>query len=152
MRVKLLHEDAGKRMFAVVLKTGDEVMSCLEAFAKSHKLASAQITAIGAMSTAELAFFDWATKEYHPIEVDQQVEVASLIGDIALSPEGEPAVHAHAVLGRKDGSTSAGHLRKGHVRPTLECIVTEAPAHLHKAIDPESGLALIELGQRTDRG
>ena len=145
MQVKLLHEVEGKRMFAVVLKSGDEVMNCLEAFATSHSLAGAQITANGALSGAELAFFDWDTKEYHPIAVDEQVEVASLIGDIALSSEGKPAIHAHAVLGRKDGSTCAGHLHKGYVRPTLEIMVTEAPAHLHKTIDPESGLALIAL-------
>jgi uncharacterized protein len=145
MQVKLLHEVEGKRMFAVVLRSGDEVMSCLEAFARSHSLAGAQITAIGAMSSAELAFFDWETKKYHPIAVDEQVEVASLIGDIALDPDGKPAIHAHAVLGRKNGSTCAGHLRRGHVRPTLEIMVTEAPAHLHKAIDQESGLALISL-------
>jgi uncharacterized protein len=145
MKVKLLHETEGQRMFAVILKSGDEVMSCLEAFAKSHSVGGAQITAIGAMSGAELAFFDWETKDYHPIAVDEQVEVASLIGDIALGPDRKPAIHAHAVLGRKDGSTCAGHLRRGHVRPTLEIMVTEAPAHLHKAIDAESGLALIAL-------
>jgi hypothetical protein len=29
------------------------------------------------------------------------------------------------------------------VRPTLEVIVTESPAHLRKRLDPGSGLALI---------
>jgi hypothetical protein len=37
----------------------------------------------------------------------------------------------------------AGHLIKAHVRPTLEVVLTESPAHLHKRHDPESGLALI---------
>jgi hypothetical protein len=39
----------------------------------------------------------------------------------------------------------AGHLGEAHVRPTLEVIVTESPAHLRKKKYPESGLALIHL-------
>jgi hypothetical protein len=31
------------------------------------------------------------------------------------------------------------------VRPTLELVVTESPAHLHKRKDPTTGLALIDL-------
>jgi predicted DNA-binding protein with PD1-like motif len=34
---------------------------------------------------------------------------------------------------------------EAHVRPTLEVIVEELPAHLRKAFDPESGLALIHI-------
>jgi predicted DNA-binding protein with PD1-like motif len=37
----------------------------------------------------------------------------------------------------------AGHLGPAHVRPTLEVILTEAPAHLRKVKDPQTGLALI---------
>ena len=39
---------------------------------------------------------------------------------------------------------SAGHLIEGQVRPTLEVILTDSPAHLRKKHNPESGLALIE--------
>ena len=45
----------------------------------------------------------------------------------------------------RDGSAKAGHLGEGHVRPTLEVIVTESPAHLRKVKDEETGLALIRL-------
>lgn len=64
--------------------------------------------------------------KYLPIKVDEQVEVASLVGDIALA-DGKPALHLHAVLGRRDGTEMAGHLQ----------------AHLRKVMDKESGLALI---------
>jgi uncharacterized protein len=67
----------------------------------------------------------------------------SLIGDIADGPEGKPALHIHIVVGTRDGSAKAGHLGEGHVRPTLEVIVTESSAHLRKVKDAETGLALI---------
>jgi uncharacterized protein len=143
MQSKLLHEANGARTFAVILQKGDEAMCCLQDFAVKERLGGAQVTAIGALSSAKLAFFDWETKQYQPIPVDEQVEVASLVGDIAVGPDGKPSVHVHAVLGRHDGTALAGHLQEGHVRPTLEIIVTESPTHLCKAKDQESGLALI---------
>jgi uncharacterized protein len=145
MKTKLLHEAAGKRTFAVILQTGDEAMRCLRVFAEKERIGGAQVTAIGALRRARLAYFDWEMKAYQPIEVVDQVEVASLVGDIAVGPDGKPSVHAHVVLGRRDGSAMAGHLEEAHVRPTLEIIVTEAPTHLCKAKDAESGLALIKL-------
>ena len=143
MQSKLLHEAHGKRTFALILQKGDEAMRCLQEFAAKERLGGAQVTAIGAFSSAKLAFFDWEAKQYQPIPVAEQVEVASLVGDIAVGPDGKPSIHVHAVLGRRDGSALAGHLQEGHVRPTLEIIITESPVHLCKVKDAESGLALI---------
>jgi uncharacterized protein len=110
MRSKLLHEGDGRRTFALILQSGDEAIACLEEFAIRERLATSQITAIGAMSGATLAFFDWESKTYQPIRVNEQVEVASLVGDIATGPDKRPTVHVHAVLGRRDGTAMAGHL------------------------------------------
>lgn len=143
MRSKLLHESAGQRIYALVLETGDEAMACLQDFATKEKMSAAQITGIGALSDATLNYFDWEQKKYLPIPVREQVEVASLIGDVALSPSGKPAIHVHVVLGRRDGTALAGHLAQAHVRPTLELILSEPPKYLQKAHDPQSGLALI---------
>ncbi|MBO9590862.1 PPC domain-containing DNA-binding protein [Devosia sp.] len=146
MRSKIIHEVDGERTFAVILETGDEVMASLNAFATENNLTAANFTAIGALSRATLAFFDWDQKEYLPIPVDEQVEVASLIGDIATGPDGKPAVHAHAVLGKSSGAAVAGHLQAATVRPTLEIILTESPGHLRKRYDPAIGIALVDPG------
>ncbi len=145
MRHKLLNETGGQRTFAVVLDTGDEAMACLQRFARDQHIAAAQITAIGAFESVVLKYFDWASKKYLDNRVDEQVEVASLTGDVALAPSGEPALHIHLVVGRRDGTALAGHLGSAKVRPTLEVIVTESPAHLQNVQDPATGLALIRL-------
>jgi uncharacterized protein len=90
------------------------------------------------------AYFDPDVMQYQDIPVTEQAEVLSLLGDIAVSG-GTPALHAHAVMGLRDGSTVGGHLRRAVVWPTLEVIVTESPAHLRKRVDEETGLALIAL-------
>lgn len=145
MKTRLVHSAHGQRTYVVVLDTGDEVRDCLHRFAQQENLAAAQITAIGAFQRAVFRYFDWDSKQYQPIKVDEQVEVVSLNGDIALDQKGQPKLHMHAVLGRRDGMAMGGDLKEGHVRPTLEVIVTESPAHLQRVEDPETGLALIRL-------
>ena len=143
MRWKLL--DAGPpATHAVILKKGDEAVGMLTRFIRERTIDAASLSAIGAFERAVVGYFDWETKEYRKIPVNEQVEVLSLIGDVAHGDDG-PALHVHAVLGRRDGSVVGGHLLEGHVRPTLEAVLIEPPAYLKKRKDPESGLALIAL-------
>ena len=130
--------------WALVFDTGEEAFSLLSAWVRDQVVTAARLTAIGAFVRAVVGYFDWERKDYLRIPVDEQVEVLSLVGDVALDPDGAPVVHAHAVLGKRDGSTAGGHLLEGHVRPTLEVMLIESPAHLRKRHDPETGLALIE--------
>ncbi|HET6806001.1 MAG TPA: PPC domain-containing DNA-binding protein [Frateuria sp.] len=143
MHYQLIHQ-GGNKTWAVVLETGDEAHACLLAFAREQHLSAAHLTAIGAFERAVLGYFDWDIRDYRRNPFDEQVEVVSLIGDVALKGA-EPVLHMHAVLGRSDGHALGGHLLEGHVRPTLEVIVTESPAHLRRLHDPQSGLALIHL-------
>src|SRR5947209_1949652 len=113
MRSKLIHEQAGERTFVLIFQTGDEAMTGLTEFLKEHRVGNARFTAIGALSVATIGYFDWEKKDYNKIPVDEQVELLSLVGDVALA-DGKPAAHAHVVLGRSDGSTRGGHLIEAH--------------------------------------
>jgi predicted DNA-binding protein with PD1-like motif len=146
MDSKLIHEEGGEKTFALVFDMGDEVVSEITNFAKENAFDAATLTAIGAFCDATLGYFDIEKKEYEKIPVQEQVEVLSLIADIALN-EGEPELHAHVVLGRRDPTTRGGHLLEAHVRPTLEVVLTESPDHLKKKTDEETGLALINIDQ-----
>ncbi|MGC1686245.1 MAG: PPC domain-containing DNA-binding protein [Candidatus Acidiferrales bacterium] len=133
------------KTFALIMETGDEIVDVLGRFAASANLAGSSFKAIGALCYVKLGWFNWQTKKYEvAVEFDEQVELLSLIGDIAVK-DGEPQVHAHVTIGRRDGTAHGGHLMKAIVRPTCELILTENPEHLQKRMDPESGLALIKL-------
>jgi uncharacterized protein len=137
--------DESPATFVLVFKTGDELAQGLLEFAKREKLSAASFKAVGACSSVRLVWFNWQSKRYEPsVTLDEQVELLSLIGDVALK-DGEPAVHAHVVIGKKDGTAHGGHLLKALIRPTCEVVLTESPARLRKFIDPESGIALIKL-------
>ena len=144
MKSKLV-SNAALRSFVVVLEAGEEAFASLRRFIGEQRIEAAQLTAIGAFSEAVLGYFDWQRKDYRRIPVQEQVEVLSLVGDVALDPGGTPSLHAHVVLGRADGTVLGGHLLEARVRPTLEVVIHEPPAHLRKRKDPESGLALIDL-------
>jgi predicted DNA-binding protein with PD1-like motif len=143
MKSKLLDEQNGARTYVVILETGDEVSNTLKTFAAEQKLHASSLKAIGALSGAKLGWFNWETKKYETAaDLHEQLEVLSLIGDIAVY-EGNPTVHAHMVVGKRDGTAHGGHLMEAYVRPTLEVILTESPAYLRKVLDPESGIPLI---------
>ncbi len=84
MKSKLIHEHDGEKTFALIFDTGDEAMAGLVEFAKANQLGAGHFTAIGAFRDVTLGYFDWETKEYKKIPVSEQVEVLSLIGDVAL--------------------------------------------------------------------
>ena len=143
MKVALLHEENELRTFVVVLETGDEAIGALTTCAGEYRLRASQLTAIGAFERAVVAYFDWASKKYIHIPLNEQVEVLTLSGDLTLENQ-TPKVHAHVVLGKADGTAHGGHLLEGYIRPTLEVIITELPRHLYRRHDPASGLALID--------
>jgi len=143
MRWKQIEDEP--KTFALIFETGDEIASLRSQFAAGQGLGGSSFKAIGALSYAQLGWFNWETKKYDPACVlAEQVELLSLIGDIALR-DGEPQVHAHVVVGRSDGTAHGGHLLEARVRPTCELILTESPIHLQKKYDPETGIALIQV-------
>ena len=145
MRSKQIESRDGRRSFAIVFGTGDEVAGGLFAFAHEHGVSGAYFTGIGALREVTLGYWDWETKDYRPIPVREQVEVLSLAGNIALAPDAGPKVHAHVVVGKADGTAHGGHLLEGHVRPTLEVFLVESPRHLRRTHDPTTGLAMIDI-------
>ncbi|MGE5638531.1 MAG: PPC domain-containing DNA-binding protein [Clostridia bacterium] len=146
MHWKLLNDDR-QRTYLLVFETGDEPMQMLAQFAMERNIGAASFTAIGAFSDAVLGYFDWERKDYLKNNIGEQVEVLSLVGDVALA-DGKPKAHAHVVLGRRDAAAIGGHLLEARVRPTLEVVLVESPAHLVRRHDAESGLALIALDRR----
>jgi len=145
MQSRLVWEGAGERTFVLVLDAGEEAFAAITDFAAKCNLAGASLAALGAFERATVGWFDVTRKAYKPIEITEQCEGLSLLGDIAMGDDGKPSLHLHAVLGLSDGTTRGGHFLKGIVRPTLEVTLVESPTHLRRRKRPGLGIALIEL-------
>ena len=145
MRVQLLSSGGPTKEYAVIFGEGDEAFAGLLAFAEKYQVKSGHFTAIGGLNRATLAWFDPQRKMFKKISINGQVEVTSMIGDIALY-QGKPVVHTHMVVGTSDGTTRGGHVLNAYVSPTLEVMVTVDPSAMQKRLDPDTGLILIDPG------
>jgi predicted DNA-binding protein with PD1-like motif len=150
MQSKLVSDQPGAQVHVVILDSGEEAFAALTKFANEAKISTASLTAIGAFEKATVGWFDFASKSYKKIEVGEQCEVLSAIGDIAICDDGNASLHVHIVLGLSDGSTRGGHLLEGKVRPTLEVVVTETPSKLRRRKRKDLGIALIDIA--ADKG
>lgn len=144
MKSKLI-QDGPDKTFALVFDRGEEVVAGLLRFAREHGIAGAHLTAIGAFERVTLGFFEFEKKDYKKIPIEEQVELMSLVGNIAQDDSGNPKVHAHVVVGKSDGTAYGGHLLEADVRPTLEVIIVESGKHLSRRMRPDLGVALLDL-------
>jgi uncharacterized protein len=138
-------KEGPERVFVLILDPGEEAFKAITEFADREQIDGASVTAIGAFSEARVGWFDLAAKKYKPIEVKEQCEVLSLMGDVAKGDDGKASLHLHAVLGLQDGSVRGGHFLSGSVQPTLEVTITETVAHLRRQKRADLGIALISI-------
>jgi predicted DNA-binding protein with PD1-like motif len=141
---RVLRAQPGERRFAVVFDLDDRVLTLLEQLCEAERIAAASLSGIGGFRKATLAFYDMQSKRYEPLEVDEQVEVVSLTGNITQY-SGKAKIHAHCIVGDRNGRTTGGHLLAGVVRPTLELFVDEIGVPLVREDRPDIGIPLIAL-------
>jgi uncharacterized protein len=137
--------DGVERTFIVILDQGEEASKSITDFANKQKITGASVSAIGAFSQAKVGWFDLAAKKYRPIDVNEQCEVLSLMGDVAQGDDGQASLHLHAVLGLQDGSLRGGHFLSGSVQPTLEVTIMETVVHPRRQKRSDLGIALIRM-------
>lgn len=123
----------------LVFAVGEQVLETLNTYLLQHTISAATFMAIGGFSQVQLAYFNVQTRQYERRDVNEQVEVISLIGNVALM-DGKPFVHAHVCVGTSEYQAHAGHLRAATVRPTLELFLTELNGELIREQDLSTGL------------
>ena len=127
----------------IVLKKGSEIMREISRFCTKKGIKSAYFSAIGAVSSAEIGFYDFSEKGYRTMKFSQALEIASLAGNVALSGDGI-ALHAHATFCDEEGNAKGGHLMSAVVFPTCEVFIVPLQKQLRRKPDEETGLRLIE--------
>jgi predicted DNA-binding protein with PD1-like motif len=127
---------------------GEEIFSGLVAFAEDRKITAAWVQGLGALRSAEIGYFDIENKKYLRRKIEEETELAGLIGNLALV-DGRPFPHLHVTLGRKDFTCLSGHLFEGFTGATVEMSVSPfAGTELVRAPDELTGLNLWSLPQK----
>lgn len=143
MKTHTLHIDSTIE-YMVAFEKDEEVTKGLLQFALRNNVTAGRFSAIGAFRSVTLGYFDVDKMDYNRITLDEQVEVVSLVGNVALHDD-TPKVHPHVVVATSDARAFGGHLLEGIVRPTLEVMFTQFPGELHRETDKEYGIPLLKL-------
>ena len=101
-------------MYVFRVASGRELVKEIKGFAEEHNIGCGMVNIIGALKSATLGYFNRNKKKYERIEVDEQSELVSCIGNISLK-DNDVFVHLHAVLASRDFSVIGGHLLQGEV-------------------------------------
>ena len=132
------------RCFLLRVEHDSDLIGFMTQFAKKNNIALASFTAIGALKSAKLGFYDQQKHEYLETELKVPLEIATCVGNVSLK-DGEPFVHAHAVLADQSETVRAGHLLEGRVF-AAEIHLTELLGEkLVRKPDPVTGLSLWEM-------
>jgi predicted DNA-binding protein with PD1-like motif len=133
-----------RRVFLARAEHDSDIIKFLTDVAKKHGITVATFTAIGAVKSAKLGFYDQQKHEYHEHLLTAPQEIASCIGNISLK-EGEPFVHAHAILSDINGNSKAGHLLEGKVFAAEIHLVELVGEKIERKNDAVTGLALWDI-------
>ena len=120
----------GGRTFRVNFIKGDEIMSGLTEFAEKYKIRNAHFTAIGAIGKG---LFGWAdlenrTQGQKKIELNEEAEIVSFMGNVYVDDKGQSFVHGHGSVALQDGTVKGGHWWEAHVSIVAVVFVTEEEA------------------------
>ncbi|MFH1257920.1 MAG: PPC domain-containing DNA-binding protein [Candidatus Micrarchaeota archaeon] len=125
--------------FVIRLEKGEKVVETLNNFVSEKSILGGFFQAIGAVSAAEIGYYDLERKSYLWKSFHEEMEVVSMMGSIT-----ETGIHAHVVLADKTFHTYGGHLKEATVAATLEVFLTEMKK-IRRKEHPEVGLKLMEL-------
>jgi len=138
--MKLILQDKNK--YVLKAEVGEDVMNELKVFCTEQRIEAASFFAIGAAKEIRIAWFDIHKKEYVQREIQQELEIISLLGNVAVG-NGEVIVHAHGSFSDKDMQVMAGHVTKVIVGAACEIVLEKLEGKIEKAYDSETGLKLM---------
>jgi uncharacterized protein len=128
----------------VLVERGEKVIEKLTLYCKQQGISAGYLTAIGAVEEAEIAHYTVDSKEYSTTILKEPMEIANLTGNVS-SIDGEPYLHCHITLGKKDFSVVCGHLKEAKVHAVCEVYIFPVELHLERRKDEGIGLNVWKM-------
>ena len=131
--------------YSIVLKRGEELISCLQDFIAETDVKAGWVSVIGGATEFELGFYDLEKKTYEWREFEGLAEITSLQGNISRDEHGKPFLHLHGTLSDETFQTVGGHVKRLVVGGTCEIFIHEFRQPMERQFDEETGLRTIKL-------
>ena len=126
--------------FLLVLDKGEDIVEVLTQFAMEQEMKFGSVSGIGACDNVTLNFYNLDTQKYEAREVNEALELTSLLGNISHIDD-KPFAHLHGTFGTRDFQTLSGHLTK--VVSTTEIVIQMTNLDVNRTHDEETGLNLL---------
>ncbi len=126
----------------LILQKGEKLVDSITNFCQENHVTCAWISAIGAISKAEIALYDLSTKKYYQKIFNESLEIASLSGNITQKDQ-KIIAHIHGVFCNKKMEAIGGHLVEAIVSATCEIYFIHFNNKIIREHNEEIGLNLI---------
>lgn len=142
----MYYSKVSNNKYLIRLVRKEELGESIVMFCKRLKIKNAYITAIGAVTSPTLSYFDVRTKKFLEKTLDGDYELTSFIGNVAVF-RNESLLHAHLNLSDKEMKAFGGHFVKAHVAASVEIVLDIFDTKHSKSYNREIGLNLWDLPQ-----
>ncbi len=130
--------------YILAINKEEEIVKILTDFAKAENTKLVTISAIGALNSAIIGYYELSTKSYHWKDFSGDLEVTSLLGNIALF-KGEQFIHAHIDISNENLDVFGGHIKQAIVGGTLEVVIELVEGEIQRKFNDEIGLNLMDF-------
>ena len=129
------------------LSHGSDLLEEITNICIDENINLARIEALGAVQKACIGYYDQESREYQFVDLDEHLEITSLMGNISLK-EGIPIVHAHITFSDQSGRAYGGHLAPGTIVFACEFLLEafDGPDFVRRQ-DEVTGLPLWSMAE-----
>lgn len=130
------------RRFLIRLSHNRDLIQSIEELCRSTSIQTATFSIIGAVSSITIGAYDQQQQVYVTFSKTEPFEISSCTGNVTLK-DGNPVVHAHAILSDEQGKTLGGHLFSESLIFAAEIDIQELTGPPHqRTYDDITGLYL----------
>ncbi len=124
------------------LDYGSDLLNSITYTCEKENIVLGRLELIGAVQRARIGYYLQDKKIYKSSELNEPMEITSLIGNISLKDR-KPFVHAHINLANIEGKVCGGHLLEGTIVFAAEFMIQtfEGPEFI-RTLDDHTKLAL----------
>lgn len=117
------------RTFLFSIHKGEDLLLTLQSFCHHYQVRCGLINAVGAVERATFGVYDQKLKKYNKINMEKEMEILSLCGNVSLFDD-KPMAHAHIMFSDMEGKAFGGHLMAGTRVFSCEMFIQELTGDL----------------------
>ncbi len=130
--------------YVIRIDKDEEVLQKLTALCEIEDIKCASVVGLGAAKKVQIGLFDTRDKKYNSIEIEEPMEITSLVGNVSRK-DGEVYLHLHINVCDKSMNVKGGHLNYCIIGATCELVLTKLDGEVNRKFDEKIGLNLFQF-------